>query len=139
MTSGPSAREWITDRIHLILSNNDRRVYLKLTAAAEEAVLDGMGAPAPGRDDYAEMIAGRGKFTRDDYATVVGHYVTDAIRDALEKASLPGPWGILLEDLLDLGDSVQRRMIGYDWLPEIDDIAWPDSDDENDEDNEGEA
>lgn len=128
------ANEWVADRIGLVLSGNDSRLYWRLHGAACDGVTQGLGSPAPDRDTYELMLGGRGQLDRAEVADAVGRYVCDEIRDAIAEASLPEPWGTLLIDLLDLDDSVQRHMIGDQWMPDADDVEWPDADEDDDDD-----
>jgi hypothetical protein len=120
-------RAWNVEKISLVC-DSDEMVSTRLNIAAETAILEGMnpsGSGTPGRDEYEDML--RDGARREEYARVVGVYVTEELRDILtDKVDASSFVGLLLFDLLDLGDSSQMDMLGEHYLPEsADNIEWP--------------
>lgn len=113
-------RAWTVNRVSVILDNNDSCVRYRLQGAARDGVLHGMGT-GYGRDDYEKAVR-RGE--ADEYARVVGIYVVDELQEWLGEQEMPEIIRTLLMDLLDLGDSAQRDLIGEHYLPDIDDVEW---------------
>lgn len=118
-------RAWVVDRAFLIFDNNDRELRETLTVAAIDGILNGMGTG----------------YTREHYSAdpsearrVVGIYVTDALSEWLADQEMPDIIRTVLGDLLDLGDSAQRDMIGEHYLPNADDVPWDEEEGDNEDD-----
>lgn len=114
-------RRFVTDKLTLIV-DNDADLSFAVIAAAQTAVLEdaGHGDNDP-REMYADMLAGRGRTSREDYADVVGLAVREVIWGELPDDETFV--GLLLRDLLDYGDREQWAMIGRHYLPEsVDDL-----------------
>jgi hypothetical protein len=131
-TGSTAIRRWTVQRITLIVDNTED-IFSRVNTAAAEAVREGVGYPSPTRADYEYML--RTGDRRDEYTSVVGTYVCEALEDWLTELGLDtDPRVLLLRDLLSLEDSVQAEMLGNHYLPErADDIDWS-SDDDDDED-----
>lgn len=122
--------DWIIDRLTLSLDNTER-AWRRLTAVAHEAVTEGMGT-GYGRDEYEVMW--RTGDRRHEWTDVVGLYVADQIQEMIDDALHPDEmWRTVLQDILALTDSSTRAALGDHYLPEPDDIEWPDADADEEE------
>lgn len=121
------ARDWIDDRIGLVLGN-DEKINGILCRVAQEAV----AAYEPGvsatqrRETYEGAWKGGGAYgyERRDYADTVGCDIRDAIAEMIMDDVADTPWRTLLIDILDLGDRHMWTMIGKTWLPMPSDVEW---------------
>lgn len=113
-------RSYVIDHLTLIL-DNDNDLYNAVTAAAEQAITQDMGAPAPGPEEYARDYAGRsgGMFPREEYARAVGSRVADVVlaRVEAELPSQTSPVHLFAKAMLDIGDRAMWDRIGDYYLP----------------------
>jgi hypothetical protein len=118
MSEQQAIREYIVRKVTLIIDNT-QELYWPVRQAAIDAAQHDMGTGWD-REDFLEMLAGRGRTDLREVAEVVGIAVCDVIGEWLD---LNDPLHGMLADLLDLNDREQGVMFGAHFMPEADD--WP--------------
>lgn len=112
---------WIVRWLTMTFDNTED-LCEAVTEAAHNAVR------SYGREQFAAMLVtneDRGLFVMD-----VGYAVVDAIGDLLAPAleSVPAPFELMIEDVLDLQSSETAWQLGEHYLPEsADDVEWDES------------
>jgi len=121
----PTARQWIVDVVTRTIDTSYEAQLAEIHEQARTAIVEGSGSGLT-FDDYARA---RRSGDLGDYARAVGIYVVDVIREWVTfqidepRQNTPQEFlMVLLQELLDLGDSQQATMFGEHYLPEPEDL-----------------
>lgn len=103
-----------------LITDNKATAYEQLHAAAR-AALDRIGVKSA--EDLRECQRGGGPYTESVIHDLVGDAVADVFREwfASEQRYSLRPWiAVALADLMDLGDTRFRQLLGAHYMPQPD-------------------
>lgn len=126
MNETQAIREYIVRKMSLWIDSEQWSREQVMAAVAEDISTDA----GNGNGDREEYERG---YQRDEYALCAGNAIAGWLEN-LAKDCSSGLAQSMLLDIVDLGDRDMLAMLGEGFLPDVDDIEWPESDDDQDED-----
>ncbi len=119
-------RAYIVDKVSLWLQNDENaqpEIHEEIVKAIE--------------DEASRDNASRYSFKNrpNELHMIVGYAVTEYLERMIDE-ECAGMLHDIFTDILDFGDSEQVSMFGDRWMPDIDDITWPEDSEESDDETE---